>query len=178
MKYKDQIKLSMENLAKDDKTLFIGYNVKYGNKGGGAFSNISENQLIETPPAENLMVGLATGLSIMKIKPVVYFERFDFILNGLDAIVNHLDKIDKLSDGQFQPKVIFRVVIGRECSPFFSGPTHTQDFTEAMKILCHFPVYRAGTIDGFQPLQIYERAKNEEKSCMIIERADNYEIEC
>ncbi len=30
MKYKQAIKESMEMLSKDDKTLFIGYGVKYG----------------------------------------------------------------------------------------------------------------------------------------------------
>jgi pyruvate/2-oxoglutarate/acetoin dehydrogenase E1 component len=176
MKFKDSIKQSMEMLAKDEKTIFIGYNVKYGNKGGGAFTNILDSQLLETPPAENLMVGLGTGLSLKGFKPIVYFERFDFILNGLDAIVNHLMKFDKLSKEQYKPKVIFRIVVGRKQTPFFSGLTHTQDFTDSMRLLLNFPVIAPKTTQDLS--KSYEDAFCSDKSCMIIEKADLYEIDC
>jgi pyruvate/2-oxoglutarate/acetoin dehydrogenase E1 component len=42
--------------------VFIGYNVKYGNA-MGTLKNIPDSQKIETPVAENLMSGLAIGLS-------------------------------------------------------------------------------------------------------------------
>jgi len=176
MKFKDTIKQSIESLAKDEKTIILGYNVKYGNKGGGAFADIPTTQLLETPPAENLMVGLGMGLSLEGFKPIVYFERFDFVLNGLDAIVNHLMKFNTLSKGQFKPKIIFRVVIGRKKLPFFSGPTHTQDFTVPMQSLLNFTV-----VNPTRSVELkywYNLASQSDTSIMIIEKADNYDIDC
>ena len=87
MTYKETIKREMENLAKDDRVVFIGYNVGCGSKGGGTFENIPEPQLIEMPLAESLMMGCAVGMALESYKPVVYFERMDFITNALDVIV-------------------------------------------------------------------------------------------
>ena len=96
MKYKDAIKLSMNEFAKDEKAMFLGYNTKMANQALGTLTDVPKDKIIETPLAENLMAGLSIGLSLSGYKPILYFERFDFILNALDAIVNHLDKIDKI----------------------------------------------------------------------------------
>jgi len=97
MKYKDAIKQSMEMLAENENTIFLGYNIRYGSKAYGTLTNISNNKKIETPVAENLMVGLATGLALEGYRPIIYFERHDFMLNALDGIVNHLSKIERMS---------------------------------------------------------------------------------
>jgi pyruvate/2-oxoglutarate/acetoin dehydrogenase E1 component len=94
------------------------------------------------PVAENLMVGFAIGLALKGLKPVVFIERFDFILNALDAIVNHLDKIETISRGEFKPTMILRIVVGNKSKPLFTGETHTQDFTDAFHRLVTFPVVR------------------------------------
>jgi pyruvate/2-oxoglutarate/acetoin dehydrogenase E1 component len=131
--YKEALTAAMVDLATDPAVRFIGYGVKIGGGAHGTLKSVSESQLIETPVAENLMVGLAIGMSLAGLRPVVFIERFDFILNALDAIVNHLDKIETMSRGQFKPAVILRVVVGNKDKPFFTGATHTQDFTVAIK---------------------------------------------
>jgi hypothetical protein len=68
--------------------IFIGYNVARGDA-MGTLKGIEENQKLETPVAENLMSGLAIGMSFEGFRPVLYFERHDFILVAMDAIVNH-----------------------------------------------------------------------------------------
>ena len=95
MKYKEAIKKSMEMLAKDKNAVFIGYNVNYGSRMYGTLVDIPKSKCLETPVAENLMAGLSMGMAIEGYKPVLIFERHDFMLNSLDAIVNHLDKIEK-----------------------------------------------------------------------------------
>ena len=173
MIFKVAIQESMKMLAKDDKTIFVGYNVRYGNKAAGTLNGISESQLLETPVAENLMLGLAIGLSIEGFKPIVYFERFDFILNALDAIVNHLDKIKELSNGEYEPKVIIRAVVGRKQKPFFAGLTHVQDFTESMKRLVAFPVIKPRS--SKELIEVYQKAYKAKESYLIVEEMDNYE---
>src|SRR5438477_13169810 len=131
MTYKEALTAAMDELARDPMIRFIGYGVSIG-KAMGTLKNVPDSQLIEMPVAENLMVGFAIGLALKGLKPVVFIERFDFILNALDAVVNHLDKIGDISRGEFRPTIILRVVVGNRQKPLFTGETHTQDFSVAM----------------------------------------------
>lgn len=130
MTYKEQITESMDLLARDTRTRFIGYGLKTG-KAGGTLRNVPAGQIIETPVAENLMTGIAIGQSLAGNMPVLYFERFDFILNAADAIVNHLCAAQHISRGKFLPAVIMRAVVGNKTKPLFTGRTHTQNFSAA-----------------------------------------------
>ena len=130
--YKSSISEAMARLSSDPATIFIGYGLETGR----ALGTIPKTAaVLETPVAENLMVGLATGLSLAGRKPVVFIERCDFLLNALDALVNHLVKIRTLSRGQFAPAAIIRIVIGNREKPLFTGPTHTQDFSDAVNVM-------------------------------------------
>ncbi len=149
MTYKGELCSAMTALAADPLVRFIGYGIRIG-KAGGTLKDVAESQLIETPVAENLMVGMAIGLALKGLKPVVFIERFDFILNALDAIVNHLDKLNDISRGEFNPCIILRVVVGNKEKPLFTGPTHCQDFSEAMRHLVNFPIFRLTEPDPIQ----------------------------
>lgn len=173
MTYKEAIIEATTELAKNPKTIFLGYNVKKG-KANGTFKNVPENQIFETPVAENLMLGLATGLSLEGYLPVVYIERFDFILNALDAIVNHLEKIEPMSHGEYKPKVIIKVAIGIKNKPLYSGLTHTQDFTEAMEKLLKMPVIKLKK-DYNHIFNTYMNSEIYSNSIMIIEEKELYD---
>lgn len=175
MKYSEAIKKSMEIFAEDENTIFIGYNISFGSKAYGTLKDIPENKKIETPVAENLMMGLAIGMSLEGFRPIVFFERHDFMLIALDAIVNHLDKIESMSHGQFKTPVIIRASVGATF-PLDPGPQHTQDFSEIFKkIIKNIDIYEPKT-----PLEVigtYELAKKSEKPVIIIERKDLYNKE-
>lgn len=170
MTYKEELKKAMDFLGQDKRTVFVGYNIKYGSMGNGSFVDIRKEQLIETPVAENLMIGMAIGMSIEGFKPVVFIERFDFIMCAMDALVNHLDKINTISKGEFTPKVIIRCVVGNKKNPLYTGDTHTQDFTKTMKDLLNMPVVRLKSV-----YDDYRIAYNISQSCMLIEEKDLYE---
>lgn len=172
IKYKDELKKSMEFLATDPKVVFLGYGIKYGGMGAGSFKDVPKGQLIETPLAENLMMGLAIGMSLEGFTPVVFIERFDFILNAMDAVVNHLDKVKVLSNGEYSPKVIIRCVVGGKTSPFFTGITHIQDYTEQLKRMVSFPVIKLDKISGIQA--DYTAAKLSILPTIIVEEKDKY----
>jgi pyruvate/2-oxoglutarate/acetoin dehydrogenase E1 component len=138
--YKEELTAAMEAMATDPLVRFIGYGVKIGGRAMGTLKNVPDSQLIEMPVAESLMVSFAIGLSLKGLKPVVFIERFDFILNAMDAIVNHLDKIGELSHGEFNPTVILRIVVGNRDKPLFTGKTHTQDFSYGLRQFVKFPV--------------------------------------
>lgn len=171
----------MVALAEDPLVRFVGYGVRYGGKAAGTLRGVSETQLVETPVAENLMVGLAIGMSLAGLRPVVFIERFDFILNAMDAIVNHLDKIGVLSKGLFQPAAIIRVVAGNRNTGLQTGLTHTQDFSGAMRhmlspafdvISLVSPTGPGGVFMAYN--EALARLRGQNKSTMLIEYKDMY----
>ena len=167
--YKDAMIQSMTELAERD-TIFIGYNVKYGNA-IGTLKNVPDDQKLETPVAENLMAGLAIGMSFEGFLPVLYYERHDFMLVAADAIVNHIDKIERISHGEFKCPVIIRAVTA-DAGPFYSGITHSQDFTKVFKEAVSFPV--VDPVTGVDVLNAFDDALLSGRPAMIIERKSRY----
>lgn len=165
LSYKEAIELSMTELGSADY-VFLGYSITPGDA-MGSLINVPASQKIETPVAENLMVGLAIGLAIEGFKPVVYFERHDFMLVAADAIVNHVDKLGRISGGQFRAPIIFKTVVD-DGGLFYSGPTHSQDFTKAFRAMVSFPVLDPRTPSELT--QSYQFAMSAEVPVMIIER--------
>ncbi len=162
----------MTALACDPATRFVGYGLRRG-RAMGTLSSVPDSQLVETPVAENLMTGVAIGLALIGLKPVVYFERADFLLNALDAIVNHLDKAATLSRGEFKPAVILRITVGNRDKPLFTGPPHVQDFSEALAKMVSFPVWQMREPDGIAFNYDYARGlQNEGRSTALFEYKD------
>lgn len=140
MNYKESLTAAMTSLGADPLVRFYGYGMR---KGGamGTLCGVKPEQIVEAPVAENLMVGLAIGAALTGLRPVVYFERADFLLCGADAIVNHLDKLAVMSRGEFKPGVIIRVTVGNQKKPLFTGATHTQDCSDAFREMLRMPVF-------------------------------------
>ncbi|MCJ7587523.1 MAG: thiamine pyrophosphate-dependent enzyme [Candidatus Aminicenantes bacterium] len=164
IKYMDAVKYSMEMLAREG-AIFIGYNVRYGSA-YGSLKNIPEDQRLETPLAENLMAGLGMGMSLEGFRPVVFFERHEFIMNAMDAIVNTLDVIETISDGEFHMPVIIKAVAG-SVKPFYAGYTHTHNYADEIRRFVHFPVYEPQT--GPEVLAAYALAREAKGPVMVSE---------
>jgi hypothetical protein len=167
--YKDAMAIAMTELGQLG-AIFIGYNVVKGDA-MGTLKNVPLEQKLETPVAENLMSGLAIGMSFEGFIPVLYFERHDFILNALDAIVNHIDKIERISHGEFKVPVVIRAVTA-DAGPFYSGITHSQDFTNLLKSGVSFPV--VDPINGKDVLRAFRDAIESKRPAIVIERKSRY----
>lgn len=165
LSYKQAISDSMKKLA-EKGAIFIGYNVVHGNA-MGALEGVTDGQKLETPVAENLMTGLAIGMSFEGFLPVLYFERHDFMLVAADAIGNHMSAIERISHGQFKVPVIIRAVVA-DGGPFYSGPTHSQDFTKLFKELVSFPVLDPKNSD--EMIAAYDYAVSVDHPVMIVDR--------
>lgn len=165
IKFKDAVTKAMTELG-DDGFIFIGYSLIPGDA-MGTLINVPNNQKIETPVAENLMVGLAIGMTFEGFKPVVYFERHDFMLVAADAIGNHVDKIERISHGEFKAPIIFKTITD-DGGLFYSGPTHSQNFTKVFRELVSFPVLEPRTSE--EVLDAYRYAKDCGGPIMIVER--------
>lgn len=169
MSFKDAVVQSMDDLASDG-AIFIGYNVARGHA-MGTLRNVPEEQMIETPVAENLMAGLGMGISFEGSKAVIYYERHDFMYVAADAIGNHIDKINRISHGEYSVPVIIRAVVA-DSGPFYSGPTHSQDLTEMFRAAVDFPIFEPRTAK--EALIAYKKARMAKGPVMIIERKSSY----
>jgi len=164
MKFKDAVTQGMTELG-EEGAIFIGYSLLPGDA-MGTLKNVPDDQKIETPVAENLMVGLAIGMSFEGFKPVVYFERHDFMLVAADAIGNHVDKIERISHGEFKVPIILKTVVD-DGGLFYSGPTHSQNFTRLFREMVDFPVLEP--LSSEEALEMYRYAKDSEGPVMIVE---------
>lgn len=174
MTYREALTAAMSTLAQDPLARFVGYGLLNGKGGNGTMKAIPDSQVIECTVAENLMTGIAHGLALTGLRPLLYFERADFLACGLSAISNHLDVAAEISRGEFRPCVIIRVTIGNKLKPLFTGATHTSNPAKAMKALLRMPVYEVTTPDEVEAA--YQRAALEQRegigSTMIFERKD------
>ncbi len=135
MKYVEHLVKSMEYLAEDPRTIFIGQSVKYsGNSIYNTLKTIPDDRKIETPVFEETQMGLSIGLAMEGFVPVTCYPRFDFLLLAVNQLVNHLDKMEEMTRGTYRPRVIVRTSIGAK-EPLNGGLQHTQDHTDAFKLL-------------------------------------------
>ena len=121
--YREALCWAMEHLVTRCNAVFLGYNISLGSQAYGTLTHVPAHHKLEMPVAENLMAGLAIGLALAGERPVLFFERHDFVLNALDALVNHLDKLELMSHGQFCAPVIVRAAVGSR-RPLDPGPQH------------------------------------------------------
>ena len=135
MKYKDELIRSMEWLGEKDDTFFLGQSVKYsGNAIYNTLSTLDDSKKIETPVFEEVQMGMSTGMAMNGLVPITCFPRFDFLMRCMDSLVNHLDKMQNMTENNFQPKVIIRTSIG-STNPLNGGVQHTQDYTSMFKLI-------------------------------------------
>jgi 2-oxoisovalerate dehydrogenase E1 component beta subunit len=162
---------AMLMLAEQPNAIFLGQNVEYdGNVVFKHLEGVPDDMRIEMPVAEELQTGIAIGLSLQGFLPISIYPRMDFLLRAADQIVNHLDKLNLISNSQWNPKVILRTKVGAT-KPLNAGPQHTQDHTVAFQAMCK--TIRVVPIrDPEQILTTYEQAIEREGSTLIVEILD------
>ena len=171
--YNNELKRAMNWIAAQENTVIIGQAVCYA--GTGCYESLTEvpsNRKMEFPVAENFQIGVSIGMAINGLIPVSVVPRWNFLLCATDQIVNHLDKMILMSDGQCNPKVIIRVAVGSE-NPVDPQDQHKGNFTNAFRLMCKtiefIEVKEPGEI-----LPAYQKAYSREdgKSTVIVEFPD------
>ena len=114
-------------------------------------------------------MGLAMGMSLEGYLPIVCFERTNFLLPALDAIVNHLDAMPRMAKN-FDFPVMLRVVVPSN-TPLDPGLQHLGDFTDIIKNHTNIPViqYSRG---------IYREYMKKPHPICIVEHKEKYETDC
>ena len=133
MKYKDEIIRSMEWLGRKKDTIFLGQSVKFsGNAIYNTLKTLPEEKRIELPVFEEIQMGMSTGMAMNGLVPISCFPRFDFLLCAMNQLVNHADKIKLITNNQYAPSMIIRVLVGAK-KPLNGGEQHTQNYVNEIK---------------------------------------------
>jgi pyruvate/2-oxoglutarate/acetoin dehydrogenase E1 component len=173
MKYFDELKRSMEWLGEQNDTIFIGQAVEYAGTGmTNTLKDVSANKLMEMPVNEDMQMGITNGLAMNGYVPVSIYPRWNFLLLGVNQLINHLDKLPMISD--YKTKAIIRTAIGSE-RPLHPQWQHVGDYTEAFeKMLTNVEVIRLDEPE--QIFEAYQKAYNrtDGKSTILVEWGDYY----
>ena len=115
--YREAINAALlDEMAADDSVVLIGEDVQAD---GGVFKTnlglveqFGPARVRSTPICENGFMGVALGMSLTGLRPVVEIMFADFLPTAGDAIVNQLPKYRYMSGGQFAVPVTIRSISG------------------------------------------------------------------
>ncbi len=136
MKYFNELKKSMNYLGDKKDTIFIGQAVEVpGTAMSNTLKDIKKKKLLELPVAEDMQMGMTLGLSMDKNIPISIFPRWNFLLYGMNQLINHIDKFKVMCGNEIIPKLIIRTSIGSQ-RPLHPQHQHIGDFSEAIQKMC------------------------------------------
>ena len=175
MKYFDELRRSMEFLASDPRTVFIGQAVAFpGTAMSNTLRDVSKEKLVELPVAEEMQMGMSLGMGLNGMIPVTIYPRWNFLLLAINQLINHVDKIHVMSNGGYSPKLIIRTGIGSE-RPLHPQHQHVGDFTEAIQKMCTtIEVIRLKEPEDI--FRAYEKAllRDDGRNTILVEYGDYY----
>ncbi|MCA9394009.1 MAG: hypothetical protein KC900_07385 [Candidatus Omnitrophica bacterium] len=175
MTYFDELKRTMEWLAEQPDTMFVGQTVA----GPGTFMyqtlrDVPPDKTLEMPINESFQMQFSIGMALAGYIPISVYPRQNFLLLATSDMVNMLDKIPAISEGQLLPKMIIRVASG-PYQPVHPGHQHIGNYAEAFRQMFTtidvveleepedvFPAYR----DALQ--------REDQKPTLIIEHGNYY----
>ena len=106
--------------------------------------------------------------------PVSVYPRWNFLLLAMNQLINHLDKINVMSNDGFKVKSIIRTGVGSQ-RPLHPQSQHIGDFTEEVKKMCTtIDVIKLNEPEDIFPS--YEKALNRKdgRSTLLVELGDYY----
>ena len=175
MKYFEELKKSMNYLAMNEKTIFIGQAVEVpGTAMTNTLKEINRKKLLELPVAEEMQMGITTGLALDGNIPISIFPRWNFLLLAMNQLINHLDKVNIMSNGGFKVKTIIRTGVGSQ-RPLHPQHQHIGDFTEMVRKMCSsLDVISLDEPDDIFPSYKKALNRNDGKSTILVEFGDYY----
>jgi pyruvate/2-oxoglutarate/acetoin dehydrogenase E1 component len=175
MKYFDELKRSMDWLGSKKETIFMGQAVACPGTGiSNTLKDVPKDKLLELPVAEEMQMGMTLGMSFEKVIPISIFPRWNFVLCGINQLVNHIDKLPEMGENKFKSNIIIRTSIGSE-RPLHPQHQHVGDFTKGFELICD----NINFVKLDEPEQIfpaYQQAylKNDNIATVLIEYGDFY----
>lgn len=124
-------------MSEDDNVIVLGEDV--GVNGGvfratlGLRERFGTRRVLDTPLAENLIIGISVGMATQGLRPVAEIQFFGFIYAALEQLISHAARMRNRTRGRLSCPLTVRV-------PFGGGihaPEHHSESTEAL--LTHIP---------------------------------------
>ena len=116
--YEEAISEAMHQaMAADPDVFLIGQGVKspwyVGNTCNGLLARFGERRIIDTPVSENAITGAAVGAALAGMRPVVVHPRLDFLIYGLDPVVNQAANWHFMNGGRSTVPLVVWAIINR-----------------------------------------------------------------
>jgi len=114
-------------MSTDDKVVLLGEDIL--DPYGGAFkvtqglSTAFPDRVIPTPISEAGIVGIAAGMALRGLRPIVEIMFGDFLTLIADQVINHIVKFKWMYNDQVSVPVVIRTPMGGRRG---YGPTHSQ----------------------------------------------------
>jgi len=127
MMYIEALRTALREEMRRDKSVFImGEDItRYGfGVNRGLLEEFGPERVRNTPISEAAIIGSAVGAALRGMRPVVEIMFVDFIMIGMDQIVNQAAKMSYLSNGELSVPMVIRTPEGTEW--FGGGAQHSQ----------------------------------------------------
>jgi pyruvate/2-oxoglutarate/acetoin dehydrogenase E1 component len=165
----------MDFLGKKRNTIFIGQAVEVpGTAMFNTLINVPKKKLLELPVAEEMQMGATLGLAMDGNVPISIFPRWNFILYGINQLINHIDKFKVMTGNKIKPKIIIRTSIGSQ-RPLHPQYQHIGDFSSAIQKMCT-TIEVIKLVKANEIFSSYKKAyeRNDGKNTIIVEYGDYY----
>jgi len=134
--YKDTLINSMTKLSKLNNVIFIGQQLLWhGNPMSTTVGNVPKEKMIEVPVMEESQMGMSLGLAMTGKFVITFYPRWDFLICAANQLINHVDKIKLMSNGNWNPHIIIRIGKGSD-TPLDPGHQHKGNYIEQYKSMC------------------------------------------
>ncbi len=124
-------------MAEDSSVFLIGQGVKspwyVGNTCRGLLEKFGPRRVIDTPVSENAINGAAVGAALTGMRPVVVHPRIDFMLYGLDPVINEAANWHYMFGGRSSVPVVVWAIINR------GGEQAAQHSQALQSLFAHIP---------------------------------------
>lgn len=138
-------------LNADPNVVILGEDV--GANGGvfrvtnGLQARFGKERVMDSPLAENMLGGIAVGMSAQGLKPVVEIQFMGFIYSAMDQIISHASRLRRRTQGRLSCPMVIRTPYGAG----IHAPEHHSESTEAL--FAHIPGLRV--VVPSSPLRAY-----------------------
>ena len=175
MKYFDELKRTMEWIAQQPRTIFLGQTV--GGPGTFMYSTLKDifpDRALEMPVNESFQMQFTIGLALAGYIPISVYPRQNFLLLATADMVNMLDKIPAISSHQQIPKVLIRVASGPD-TPVHPGHQHVGNYAEAfLRMFTWIEVVELNEPEDVFPAYQHALTRTDHKSTLLIEHGNFY----
>ena len=128
-------------------------------------------RIIDGPVSENGVTGMAVGMAIAGMRPIVVFPRMDFMFYALDPIINQAAKWHFMSGGRAKVPIVFWSIINRGNS---QGCQHSQDLRWIFSRIDGLTIY-----EGRGPQSVERQlrmAVKDDNPSMFFDNRDKYDL--